>query len=280
MHVDIHYQCSYRYAQSVGFSPHYFRLFPRLTSGTTVSACEFHTNAGAAVHFRRDLFDNEVARCFYPQKAEELAAQLRLSLQIKERNAYDFLLEPRAFKYPFLLEEKEHLALCKYIATSFDLSKITFWKPQATETTELVVSLNQALHSHIAYERRDEGEAWAPEVTLAQGKGSCRDVAVLCAEILRACGIAARLVSGYIIEDGVKPEDRRAAGAMHAWVEAYLPGAGWLGMDPTNGYLCNHLHIPTAVGICPDDVTPVSGRIAADEIPLGDLTTQLAITVS
>jgi len=280
MRIDIHYNCSYRYEQIVGFSPHYFRLFPRMTSGITINERNFQTNEGAVVNFRRDLFDNEVARCFYPQKAEELAARLCLKLQIEERNAYDFLLEPRAFKYPFLLEKREQVALSKYIETEFNVLSVGFWKPSYDETMDLVVSLNQALHAHIAYERRDEGEAWAPEETLRQGKGSCRDVAVLCAEILRSCGIASRLVSGYIIEDDVKAKDRRAAGAMHAWVEAYLPGAGWLGMDPTNGYLCNHLHIPTAVGITPEDVTPVSGRIAADQLPPGSLVMELDIEVS
>ena len=102
---------------------------------------------------------------------------------------------------------------------------------------------------HLAYERREEGVAREPAETIALGRGACRDFAVLLAVLLRQMGVAARLASGYMVETGER--ERRAEGALHAWTEAYLPGAGWIGLDPTNGILCDHHHILAAVGLEP-----------------------------
>ncbi len=119
------------------------------------------------------------------------------------------------------------------------------------------MGLNQALHEGIAYERREEGAALLPQETLLHGRGACRDVAVLMAETLRSAGLAARLVSGYLREGDA--QTRRAEGSLHAWTEVYLPGAGWVGMDGTNGIFCNHNFVAAAVGLRPADVTPISG---------------------
>jgi transglutaminase-like putative cysteine protease len=99
-----------------------------------------------------------------------------------------------------------------------------------------------------------------PAETLRRGRGACRDSALLAAAILRHRGIATRLVSGYLSELHLPPEDRRAEAALHAWVEAYVPGAGWIGLDPTHGVLCDHCFLPAAVGISPADVAPISGN--------------------
>ena len=120
------------------------------------------------------------------------------------------------------------------------------------------MELNTALHQAIAYERREEGAARTPNETLLAGSGSCRDFSVLMAETLRTNGVAARLASGYLCEFG--ETEKHAEGALHAWVEAYLPGAGWIGLDPTNGVFCNHNHLTTALGLAPDDISPVAGR--------------------
>jgi transglutaminase-like putative cysteine protease len=118
-----------------------------------------------------------------------------------------------------------------------------------------LVELTNALHQTISYERREEGAAQSPAETLRRQRGACRDTAVLLAEMLRDLGLAARVVSGYLAGG----EGSRAEGSLHAWTEVFLPGAGWIGLDPTNGIFCNDNFIPAAVGLRPADITPISG---------------------
>ena len=120
------------------------------------------------------------------------------------------------------------------------------------------------MNDHIAYERREEGSAQAPAETLRRSAGACRDTARLLAAALRELGLAARLVSGYLWEPDDSPSPRRAEGAFHAWTEAYLPGAGWVGLDGTNGVWCGPSFIACAAGLSPADITPVLGSYFAN----------------
>lgn len=259
MKVEIQFQTQYSYDEPVSFSIHLFRLFPKLGRHLSVSHAAFSTNLDARVSYRRDLFDNEIASAFYPEKSALLAANLQLRLEVAERNAFDFLLESHAFELPFVYKPEEMHVLAPFCDRSARL-ELPFWKAptKPRQTVEALTELNFALHENIAYERREEGPPRAPHETLALGRGSCRDYAVLLAEALRQLGLAARLASGYLCEFG--EEERRAEGALHAWTEAYLPGAGWVGFDPTNGILCNHNHITAAVGLTPADIAPILGR--------------------
>ena len=130
-------------------------------------------------------------------------------------------------------------------------------KKAPRSTVSSLVELNQVMHECIGYERREEGVARDPRETLRIGRGACRDVAVLLAEMLRDMGLAARLASGYLRESESKK--KRAEGSLHAWTEVFLPGAGWVGLDATNGIFCNHNFITAAVGLTPADITPISG---------------------
>ncbi len=259
MKIAIHYHTDYRYIQAVSFSAHLFRLFPKSDRFLTVLGARFETNQGASIGYRRDLFDNEIASCFYPGQSDLLTATLHLELEIQEKNAFSFLLDTHAIELPFAYTPDELRVLAPYLGVRQPLA-LPFWSapviPQAT--IPALVALNSAIHQNLQYERREEGEARPALETLALGSGACRDFAVLMAESLRSMGLAARLASGYVCELG--STEKRAEGALHAWVETYLPGAGWLGLDPTNGVLCNHNHITTAVGLSPADVSPIFGR--------------------
>jgi transglutaminase-like putative cysteine protease len=257
MKVRIRYETSYRYAEPVSYSPHFFRLFPKPDTHLRVERFVFETNAGADVQHRCDLFDNIVARCFYPGLAPELWARVELDLELEERNAFHFVVDPTAAHLPFAYEATERRILEPYLRTDGEPLVLPFWKLEPEPTVQALVGLNNAIFEHLQYERRGEGAARSPRETLALGRGACRDYAVLLAETLRGIGVAARLASGYLRESG--EGERRAEGALHAWVEAYLPGAGWIGMDPTNGLFANHSHIATAVGLAPEDITPVLG---------------------
>lgn len=259
MNIKIRYRADYRYEECVSFSPHLFRLFPRADRFAQVRDLRFQTNAGADIQYRRDLFDNEIAFCFYREKGTNLESLLEMELELNERNPFHFLLDSHALEFPFQYKPEEQHALSPYLKPPPENESLAlpFWRPARMPTLEAIVGLNEAIHKNIRYERRDEGAARPPAETLALGAGACRDFAVLLAQTLRANGVAARLASGYLCEFGEK--EKRAEGALHAWVEACLPGAGWVGLDPTNGILSNHNHITAAVGLLPDDVSPVSG---------------------
>ena len=137
------------------------------------------------------------------------------------------------------------------------------------------MELNERLHECVGYERREEGPARPPAETLRIGRGACRDVALLLAAILRQCGLAARLTSGYLRE--ADSESRRAEGSLHAWTEVYLPGAGWVGMDGTNGVFSNHNSIAAAVGIEPGDVTPIHGSFYPRQATAAQMTSRLEL---
>ena len=259
MKVHICYRTEYSYGEPVSFSPHLFRLFPKVDRHLNVLRHEFHTNTEAAVHFRHDLFDNEIASCFYPDPSRVLSVELELELEIRPKNPFGFLLEPHALMTPFSYESAEAQVLEPYLRSGADI-ELPFWRaPVKPEPTpDVLVALNTAIHEHLEYERRDEGSALSPIETLRRGRGACRDFAVLLAEKLRGLGIAARLASGYLCEFG--DADKVAEGSLHAWVEAYLPGAGWVGLDPTNGTLCSHHHLTAAVGLTPAQISPVLGK--------------------
>ena len=259
MNVEIVYQTQYAYAEPVSLSPHLYRLFPRAERHLSIRRVDFQTNADAIVNFRRDLFDNEIASCFYPERTALLSIDLQITLVVQEKNAFAFLLAPNAVEWPFTYAPAEAEFLTPYLREK-EVVPLPFWSPPASPqaTVPTLTALNQALCDHIHYERRETGAPQLPSETIASRRGACRDFAVLMAASLRHLGIAARLASGYLFESGDAP--RRAQGALHAWTEAYLPGAGWVGFDPTNGILCNHHHITAAVGLAPADVSPVVGR--------------------
>ncbi|MEQ1862495.1 MAG: transglutaminase family protein [Chthoniobacteraceae bacterium] len=258
MKVEIRYAARYAYEERVTFSPHLFRLIPKVDSGVKLRRFDFRTNTGAVVNWRRDLFENEVASVFYPRAARDLDVKLRLKLEVEPKNAFGFLLATRALQLPFAYDAQEQCVLAPYLSSAPAL-RLEFWRAPVTPqpTVPTLVALNEALHKNLGYERRDEGAARGSAETLQLGRGACRDFAVLLVETLRGLGLAARYASGYLCEFG--STDKRAEGALHAWVEVYLPGAGWVGLDPTNGTLCDHHHLTAAVGLGTEDVAPVVG---------------------
>ncbi len=258
MKIKVRYRAHYRFAEPVTFSLHEFRLFPRSERHVRVLSSAFATNPGATISYRRDLFDNDIASCFYPEAATELTVSFDLELHIEAKNAFDFFIDAHAREYPFVYQPAEARLLSPYLYETQHIG-LPFWTapPRGTATLEMLMSLNESIHNNIAYARRDEGDSLAPAELLRLGAGSCRDFAVLLAQVLRGLGIASRVASGYLCEFG--DGTRVAEGALHAWTEAYIPGAGWLGMDPTNGTLCDHHHLTAAVGLEPEDITPVLG---------------------
>jgi transglutaminase-like putative cysteine protease len=286
LRIRIDHHTAYLYEKPVSFSPHFVRLFPRTEPGRLVQKLNFSTNEEAQVQFRRDLFDNNFARCFYPEKAAELRFHFVFEIELEEYNAFAFLLENHAAQFPFSYQPDDHARLAPYLLSTPNLSDgvklipLSFWNPPAEpmSTVSMLVELVEAIHKNIAYERREDGPARPPAETLKLGRGACRDNAVLMAALLREMGLAARLASGYLCELDAEDKDRRAQGAMHLWTEVYLPGAGWTGLDPTNGIFCNHNFITTAVGLTTPEVTPISGRYYGQEFVPSTMTASLELS--
>ncbi len=281
MKLGVRYETAYRYEAPVRFSTHEIRLFPRGDVFTQILRVEFESNAGASIRFGRDVFDNCVAACSFSTPADELRFHLELDLALAIKNPFDFLLTNDATTLPFSYGPELQRVLAPFCGNgqSHGYLEIPRWvrprpdAPRPTVTT--LVELNERLHECVGYERREEGPARPPAETLCLGRGACRDVAVLLAAILRQCGLAARLTSGYLRE--ADTESRRAEGSLHAWTEVYLPGAGWVGMDPTNGVFSNHNFIAAAVGIEPADVTPIDGSFYPRQATAPQMTSRLAL---
>jgi transglutaminase-like putative cysteine protease len=256
--IEIRYAADYHYAERVSLSPHIFRVIPKVDRYLKVRSFDFRTNRSAVINWRRDIFDNEIASVFYPDRSQLLRVRFRLKLEIAEKNAFGFLLESRALDLPFLYSPEELHVLAPYLSSNPPAS-LPFWAPPTSErsTVETLVELNAALHENLQYERREEGSARPTHETLSLGRGACRDFSVVLVDTLRGLGLAARFASGYLWEFGAA--EKRAEGSLHAWVETYLPGAGWIGLDPTNGTFCDHHHLTAAVGVTPADISPIDG---------------------
>jgi len=277
--LGLRYETVYRYEEPVSFSPHEVRLFPRADRFSRVRRLGFKVNGDAAVRFSRDVFDNIAANCFFPARLPELRFDVEIDLDLEEKDAFNFILQGDAVEMPFAYEPEVAGVLAPYLQrqTADDLA-VPGWNPPAEErkgTVSCLVALLHALHECIGYQRREEGAALSPAETLRLGRGACRDVAVLLAEVLRAAGLAARLVSGYLRES--ESESRRAEGSLHAWTEVFLPGAGWVGLDGTNGVLCNHNFIAAAVGLLPGDITPISGSFFHERKLTATMTSRLEL---
>jgi transglutaminase-like putative cysteine protease len=278
--LGVRYETSYRYDKPVNFSTHQIRLFPRGDVFTQVHRLRFETSRGAQVRFGRDIFDNTVASCSFPEPASELRFQLELDLALEKKNPFDFLLREEAARVPFAYPTALRRVLAPFMQkrSSAPLN-IPCWKfpPRNAPrpTVSVLVELTERLHECLGYERREEGPPRPPEETLRLGRGACRDVALLLATTLRQQGLAARLTSGYLREGD--SESRRAEGSLHAWAEVYLPGAGWVGMDGTNGIFANHNFITAAVGIHPADVTPIDGSFYPRQTTKPQMTSRLEL---
>jgi len=260
--LGLRYQTTYRYEEPVGFSPHDVRLFPRSDRFSRVRRLDFTTTPKATVRYSRDVFENTVASCYFPERSKELTFRLAINLDLDEKDPFHFILERDAVEMPFEYDRRTRDLLAAYREPRVKQElKVPGWHaPTAKKrrgTVEALVDLNKRLHECIGYERREEGEALSPVETLRRGRAACRDVALLLAEMLRQMGLAARLTSGYLRESD--SETKRAEGSLHAWTEVFLPGAGWIGLDATNGVLANHNFIAAAAGLAPADITPISG---------------------
>jgi transglutaminase-like putative cysteine protease len=254
----------YEYGFDVSFGPHLLYLRPREDARQRVSSFSLLVSPGADIYDTRDAYDNALTWAYIGQCASTLL--IETSFQVETSTVpYHFILSGYAVSYPFNYEPVWTRALQLYLQmTDLGAQEILRqwseqWMPRRwpQDTLSVLLSLAVGVRTALRYESRDLGSSHASTVTLSAGVGSCRDFALLLADLYRSLGFAARFVSGYLFAP--LPGDFRFTGSMHAWTEVYLPGAGWVGFDPTHGCACDESYIAVAHSPHPDLVNPIQG---------------------
>ena len=278
IHVALTHVTQYRYDRRVGLGPQIVRLRPAPHSRTRVLS--YSLRVAPEDHFinwQQDPQSNYLARLVFPEKTTELRIEVNLVAEMAVFNPFDFFLEDYAQEFPFKYKAEERRELApSLIAAPLTplLSKYLEAIPrEPMRTIDFLVMLNQRLANDVKYLIRMEPGVQTPEETLQKASGSCRDSAWLLAQLLRHMGLATRFVSGYLIQlvADVKSLDGPSGTAvdftdLHAWCEVYLPGAGWIGLDPTSGLLAGEGHIPLACTPEPSAAAPVSGAVDEAEV--------------
>jgi uncharacterized protein (DUF2126 family) len=280
--VGIRHSTTYRYDRRVALSPHLVRLRPAPHCRTPILS--FSMKVSPQTHFinwMQDPFSNYVARLVFPDKTAALTVDIDLVADLTAYNPFDFFVESYAEKFPFdypaalkhqllpFLELDQRHGDCgeRFHALLGGIER----KPQAI--IDFLVGLNRRVYELVSYTIRLEPGVQTPEETLKLALGSCRDSAWLLVQLLRHLGLAARFVSGYLVQ--LTPDQKSLDGPsgpeadftdLHAWTEVYIPGAGWLGLDPTSGLFAAEGHIPLSCTPDPTDAAPITGFVDPCEV--------------
>ncbi|WP_417385796.1 DUF2126 domain-containing protein [Gimesia sp.] len=276
--VALNHKSIYHYDRYVELAPQLVRLRPAPHCRTPIRSYSLRvTPVQHFVNWLQDPHSNHLARLVFPEKTNMLQVEVDLVAEMTVINPFDFFLEPQATNYPFEYDANLKKDLQPFLDTiepgpefaelidSIDRSEI--------KTIDFLVGLNQRLQSMIRYVIRMEHGVQTPEETLQLGSGSCRDSAWLLVQLFRHLGLAARFVSGYLIQ--LKPDIESLDGPsgaaedftdLHAWTEVFLPGAGWIGLDPTSGLFAGEGHIPLACTPEPLNAAPISGTVEKCEV--------------
>ncbi|MFT4195049.1 DUF2126 domain-containing protein [Ottowia sp.] len=281
IHAALHHVTQYRYDRPVQLGPQIVRLRPAPHCRSKIIS--YSLKIEPALHFinwQQDPFANWQARLVFPEKTTEFKVTVDLVAEMAVFNPFDFFLEPEAEHFPFdyapLLKEELAPYLARAPLTPAFSKYLEGIGRGRQRTIDFLVHLNQRLQQDIRYLIRMEPGVQTPEETLTKASGSCRDSGWLLVQLLRHCGLAARFVSGYLIQ--LKADQKSLDGPsgtevdftdLHAWCEVYLPGAGWIGLDPTSGLLAGEGHIPLACTPQPSGAAPIEGLVDPAQVTFG-----------
>lgn len=271
----------YRYSEPVALGEHRMMFRPReshdlrlVNTGLTI------TPAPATLRWLHDVFDNSLAIATFEGETSELRFDSSLTLEHFEIPLPDYPLEEYARTYPFQYADDELPDLAQGLRCHYPSDYVAGWAERflhpsgTTGTMELLRSMTSAIREDFRYQRRSEKGIQSPGETLRCRRGSCRDFALLMMEAVRRLGFAARFVSGYIFVPDMDASEITSGGATHAWMQVYLPGAGWVDFDPTNNIIGNRNLIRVAVAWDPKQVLPLWGTF------MGPVTAFLGMDVS
>ncbi len=281
IHAALHHVTSYRYDRPVRLGPQVVRLRPAPHCRSNVISYSLQIEpANHFVNWQQDPFANWQARLVFPEPVTAFKVTVDLVVEMAVYNPFDFFLEPYAEEFPFTYEAALGEELAPYLMVEpmtplvADYLKKVDQKSQ--RTIDFLVGINQMVANDIKYLIRLEPGIQTPEQTLQLASGSCRDSGWLLVQLLRRLGLAARFVSGYLIQ--LTPDVKALDGPsgttvdftdLHAWCEVYLPGAGWVGLDATSGLLAGEGHIPLACTPNPSGAAPIEGVVDDAEVEFG-----------
>jgi uncharacterized protein (DUF2126 family) len=281
IHVALHHVTHYSYDKLINLGPQIVRLRPAPHCRTPILSYSLKVEpAGHFVNWQQDPFANYMARLVFPEKTRGFKVTVDLVAEMSVYNPFDFFLEESAQTFPFQYDSSVRQELAPYLACDPVAAAAPVFRSYVEGidrsiegTIDFLVALNQKLQQDIRYLVRMEPGVQTPVQTLKLGSGSCRDSGWLLVQICRHLGLAARFASGYLIQ--LKPDVKALDGPggtevdftdLHAWCEVYLPGAGWIGFDPTSGLLAGEGHIPLACTPQPMSAAPVEGLVDECEV--------------
>jgi uncharacterized protein (DUF2126 family)/transglutaminase-like putative cysteine protease len=278
IHVALHHVTHYSYDRPVQLGPQVIRLRPAPHSRSRILSYSLKVEPEEHfINWQQDAFANYQARLVFPKKTTAFKVTVDVVTEMAVFNPFDFFLEPSAeevpFKYSEMVKEELQSYLDKEHKTPLFKKYLASMDRKRQRTIDFLVQTNQRLHQDIRYTIRMEPGVQTAEETLKLGSGSCRDSAWLLVQLFRHMNIAARFVSGYLIQ--LAPDVKSLDGPsgtevdftdLHAWCEVYLPGAGWIGLDPTSGLLAGEGHIPLACTPQPSAAAPIEGLMDEAEV--------------
>jgi transglutaminase-like putative cysteine protease len=278
--LSVRHITHYTYKTPVHFGDH--RLMFRPRDSFDQRLMEFRLDISPKpknLRWLHDVFGNCIAVASFSKEASELVFDTRIVLDHEPTHAPEFTLEADARSYPFAYASDEVPDLGRLIERQYldPDRRVDAWVRQflrsagSIGTGELLMTLTAAIKESFAYTSRPERGTQDPVRTLSTGRGSCRDFAVLMMDAVRSLGLAARFVTGYLHIPEAQTDEVKGGGHTHAWCEVYLPGAGWIEFDPTNGIVGNRNLIRVAVARDPRQALPLSGTFigeAADALDM------------
>jgi transglutaminase-like putative cysteine protease len=285
--LAVRHVTTYHYNQPVSFGEHRIMFRPRDSYDQKLLDARIEIDpAPSALRWIHDVFGNCVAIARFSKEASELRFESNIRLDHLPLNAPDFQMEDYAQTYPFAYSAEEMPDLMRTMERQYldPDHQIHRWvqkflhQGRPTRTGELLMTLTYAIKESFTYNRRSETGIQDPLTTLMLNRGTCRDFAILMIEAVRALGLAARFVSGYIYSPSLDGSGHVGGGSTHAWCQVYLPGAGWVEFDPTNGIIGNRDLIRIAVARDPRQAVPLSGTWTGEPSDFLEMSVEVNVT--
>jgi transglutaminase-like putative cysteine protease len=266
--LTIHHKTEYRYSHPVAFGEHRIMLRPRDAHDLRLLKAELKiTPRPASLRYIHDVFDNSVAIATFDTRARVLTFTASATVEHEPADSIALTQNDAAFEYPFLYSDHEFPDLVAFVTPRYGDpdGELSAWargflrSEGRTPTLDILTGMTHGIRAQFKYRKRYEHGTQHPLDTLQTGSGTCRDFALMMIEALRRLGIASRFVSGYLFVHGERERGYVGGGSTHAWVQVYLPRAGWIEFDPTNGIVGNRDLIRVAVARDPAQAIPLHG---------------------